>query len=148
MTDEDRFEQELAALRPRGVSAELQRRIAKDLGATPLVDASPARSVWRSAAVVSGLLAASLVAVVVWRGGGRTVDLRSNPALESNIPAPFDTSFPTLWSYRRALSRSSHTLEELLSRHAAQALEHKSGGAPDLLAARFNSDLDSFWGEL
>ena len=61
---------------------------------------------------------------------------------------PFDKMVPSVWSYRSALSRSTQTLEDLLSRHAAQTLEHKSGGAPDLLAARFNSDPDSFLGEL
>jgi hypothetical protein len=148
MTDDERFELELATLRPRGPSAELRQRIAEDFAATPRRDVIQARRLWQSWAVLGGLLAASLVAAIVWRGGGRAVDLQSTPALESNVAMPFDETAPSVWYYRSALARSSHTLDELLSRHAAQTLEHKPGGAPDLLAARFNSDLDSFWGEL
>jgi hypothetical protein len=148
MTSEDRFEQELAALQPRGPSAELRRRIAEDLAATPRREVVRITHVWRSWAVVGGLLAASLVAVVVWRGGGPTIELPANPPLETNVATAFDESFPTLWSYRCALSRSSQSLDELLSRHAAQTLEHKAGGAPVLIVARFNSEMESLLGEL
>jgi hypothetical protein len=96
---------------------------------------------------MGGLLAASLVVVILWRGGGRAVELQSN-ASDTSVAMPFDKSAPSIWSYRSALARSSHTLDELLSRHAAQTLEQKAGGAPDLLAARFNSNMDSFLGEL
>jgi hypothetical protein len=158
MTDDDRFELELAALRPRRPSAELKQRIAQELAET----ISPTRSVseeldltypqraslTRRVSMVGGLLAASLLAAIVWRGGGQADEVQQVPTLEANVATAFDKTSPTVWSYHRAVLQSSHSLEDVLNKFDAHTLEHKSGGAPDLLAARFNSDLDSFLGEL
>jgi hypothetical protein len=170
MTDDSQFEQELAALDPRRPSAELQRRIAEDLvAAPPDYLASPHRlsrtinlnsyhaplpvphrdrARGYAAALVGGLLAASLLALIVWRGGGQVDEAPPAPTLESSIAAAFDKSSPSLWSYRSALFHSSDSLEDVLNKYDANTLEHKAGGAPGLLAARFHSDIDSFLGEL
>jgi hypothetical protein len=171
MTDDSQFEQELAALDPRRLSAELQRRIAEDLAAAPPNDlASPhrlsrtsnlnsyhaplpvpqrdrARGIW-AALVVGGVLAASLVAVIAWRGPGHADEAQPVPTIEASVAAAFDKSSPSLWSYRSALFHSSDSLDDVLTKYDANTLEHKAGGAPALLAARFHSDIDSFLGEL
>jgi hypothetical protein len=170
MTDDDRFELELAALRPRSPSAELKRRIAEELAGTPSDNGQPSSTCWwincRSwfatplpvphsspargykAALVAGTLAASLLAAIVWRGRGPADEMQLVPTLEASVTTAFDGRSPSIWTYRSALLQSPDSLNDVLNEHDAHTLEHKAGGAPDLLAARFNSDLDSFLGEL
>lgn len=148
MTEFDPLELELAAMRPREPSAGLKRRIASQLAAMPLRQpAHGHRQVWRGAAFVGGLLAASLAAVVAWRGGIQNVTPQPDRTLEANLTMAFDNSSPSWWSYRSTLSRAPEALDELLDRHAAETLEHKAGGAPVAVLARWNSEIDSLLGE-
>jgi hypothetical protein len=170
MTDKDRFEQELASLQPRRPSEELKRRVAEELATTPTKNGRPPRYWWATrtksilktplpvlhrlparnyaAALLGGALAAGLAAVILWRGNGESVELQPVAALEANVTTAFDKSLPSIWSFRCALSGPRTSLDEVLDKYGARTLEHKAGGAPDLLAARFHSDLDSFFGEL
>jgi hypothetical protein len=95
------------------------------------------------------LLAASLAAVILWRGDNRTNDADAQAATtELDLHTAFDESSPSLWSYRSAVLQSSDSLHYVLNKYDAHTLVHKAGGAPDLLVPRFNSDIDSILGEL
>jgi hypothetical protein len=98
--------------------------------------------------LVGGLLAAGLAAVIVWRGSSEPIALQPVPTLEANVATAFDKSLPSIWSFRCALSQPRPALDEVLDKYGNQTLEQKSGGAPVLLVARFNSDMDSLLGEL
>jgi hypothetical protein len=150
MNQHDSLELELAALRPHAPSPELMKRIAERLGAAPSAEPRQRTSkAWRRGAIVSTLLAASLAAIVLWRGDARTSDA-DVPAvtIELDLRTALDESSPSLWSYRRAVLQSSGSLDDVLNRFDVRTFEPKAGGAPDLLAARYHSDNDSFWREL
>lgn len=147
MTEYDPLELELAALRPREPSAELKGQIARRLDATALSRTEERQSLWRASAFVGGLLAASLAAIVAWQGGNQ----RRAPepaALDVNISAAFDESLPSVWTYRRALSKSPYALDVLLDKHSAQTRDGKSVDAPVFALVRLNSETDSLLGEL
>jgi hypothetical protein len=147
MTDYDPLESELAALRPHQPSAELKRRIAGSLAEGSLRPKTENSSLWRGAALVGGLLAASLAAVLVWQGGNQRF-LPEPIEMTDHIAFDFDESLPSLWSYRAAMRHSPGSLETLFDKHAEQTLAHKSGGAPAFVFARSNLTNDSWLGEL
>jgi hypothetical protein len=122
--NDDRLENELAALRP----VEPCERLAERIGARLAVEAkAPAATkrygtrrvpatYWLVGAVAAGLL----VAVAIWRSGDRTQD--AVPPLEpaqSPLAAALDDSLPSVWAYRRALA-SPDALEPLLDQHASR----------------------------
>jgi hypothetical protein len=151
MTEHDPLELELVALRPRKPSAELTQRIADRLTTVPIEPAARGRRpVWTRAALLGGLLAASMLAVVIWHGRepAQQAPAATLPTLDADLDAAFDESSPSLWSYRSGLSQSSHTLDQLLDKYAVQSFEHQPGGAPGSVLARFNSDTNSLLGEL
>jgi hypothetical protein len=111
----DPLEAELAALRPQDVSPELRRRVAERLADPP-----PARSrrLWRIV-VAAGLMAACHAgALLLIRGGCRTVEIPVPPAPPVVTD---DDSLPTFLVYRRALAGSPDELDALLDRHAGRA---------------------------
>jgi hypothetical protein len=114
----DPLEAELSALRPLEVSPELRRRIAERLADSPPAKYRPA---WRFA-LVGGLAAACLAAVLVrWGGGG---GVKPTPIVVAVPPAQVvdvERSGTTLLAYQRALARSPEELDALLDRDAANA---------------------------
>jgi len=145
MNDHDSLELELAALRPRGPSAALKKRIADRLAQdAPQRSESQSNSQWRMAAIVGWLLAASLASVMVWRGGPAAVRVESvGPQLDPALAAAFRESSPSIWAYGRAMRRSPEALDELLDRHAMHTLEAKQGSGPNLLMANAHFEIDT-----
>ena len=116
----DPLEALLSALRPHEVSPGLRQRIAERLG-----DSSPKKRQrpWRIA-LVGGLAAACLAAVLFRWGGDRGVE--PGPIAGQPQPAPpvmvVDSGF-TLLAYQRALARSPEDLDALLAKDAVVAPE-------------------------
>jgi hypothetical protein len=112
----DPIEAELSSLRPREVSPELYRRVARGLAAP-----SPRKTyrLWRPA-LVAGLAAACLAAIAFHRGGSGVVG--PGPIDRRSVPAvAVDDSRPMLLAYQRALARSPEALGALLDKHAQAA---------------------------
>lgn len=114
----DAFEEELAAFQPLEVSPELRRRIGGRLAGSSWRRSGQAWTI----AVVSGLAAAGLAAVLIRRPDSPKVDpdpgshaMPQQPATSGRDAEPL----PTLQAYRLALSRSPEVLDALLDRHAA-----------------------------
>ena len=117
----DPLETELSAIRPREVSPGLRGRIAERLADPPRAR----RGTWRLA-LVGGLAAACLAAVLLRWGGGHgggagptPVVVRPEPAPPDPVKAEVEDVEPTLLAYERALARSPDDLDALLSRRAA-----------------------------
>ena len=118
----DPLEAELSALRPLEVSPDLRRRVAELLFEAP--PASPWRP-WRLA-LVGGLAAACLAAVVVRWAGGRRVGPDSVVVHPPDAPAAsVEDAGPSLLAYERAFARSPEELDALLNKHALVAPESK-----------------------
>jgi hypothetical protein len=115
----DPLEAELTALRPREVSPGLRQRVAERLAEFPTVKSIRP---WRLA-LASGLAAACLAVVLLWRegGGGGISDL--DPVLPPQPPPSVVEQRPTLLAYERALGRSPEALDALLSKHAVTSPE-------------------------
>jgi hypothetical protein len=117
----DPIEAELEALRPRGVSAELGRRIAERLSVTHME-----RQRWPWGPALAGALAAACLAAVLlgWRGRD------SEPSKNGGQPyAPIavnGNAKPTVLVYHRALAQSSGALDLLLDKHAARTFPPES----------------------
>ena len=112
----DPLETELEALRPRGVSPELERRITERLAETRIVRR---RLPWGPA--LAGALAAACVAAVLLAWGDRGYE-RNGIDSEPPVVVVNGNSKPTVQAYRRALAQSSQTLDALLDKHAARTL--------------------------
>ena len=124
MNDEfDPLEAELAALRPRSVSPDLEQRIAAELSRDV---APPQRRGWLIA-IAAGALAASLLAALwLWRGGGETAEVDGpGPAPEMPLAAALDPALPSVWSYRPA-SVQAGDLDQLLDQHAGRGASPRS----------------------
>jgi hypothetical protein len=147
MIEHERFEQELGALRPREPSAELKRRIANRLAATPAHPAKEQPPFWRGSALVGGLLAASLAAIVAWQVGRPTTNEAPAASLDVDVAYVFDESLPSLWTYRRTLSQEAQSVNRLLDRHASGRHESAPAAAA-FMVARSGFDVDRITGEL
>ena len=128
----DPLEEELAALRPREPSPDLEQAIAERLSPA-VVDGAASRppllsnkkrgekKSWRwvlglAAGAVAGGIA---VAVLLPRGGdrppaGEPLDKAPQPLVTS----AFDAALPAVWQYHSALVRSPSEIDALLDEHA------------------------------
>jgi hypothetical protein len=150
MTEHDPLELELSSLRPHRLSVNTRNRIAERLSTSP---PGKPRSVWTSTwlrgALVTGTLAASTAAIVLWRG--ETSPIQPNERMEQlelELSAAFDQSLPTVWSYQRALMRSPQAIEGLLDAHSIRSLQPRRDSTPPVVLARFVFRTDSLIGEL
>jgi hypothetical protein len=125
MNEYDPLELELSALRPRDISAETKQCIAESLSASPSPDRRPIRNAaWLRGALIIGTLAASLAAIVLWRGGARpSRPDASMENIELSRAAAFDRSLPSAWSYRQALIESPEALDGLLDAQSIRSLQ-------------------------
>jgi hypothetical protein len=131
VTEHDPLELELAALRPREPSAALKRRIADALVVPAPTHVKLRPTAWRRASVAGGLLAASLLAVTVWRGDMRIAQV--NPTLEAidrDLIFALDSSLPSVWSYQQALNRSTEVFDGLLDAHSRRTFPTKEDALP------------------
>ena len=106
MNEHDSLEAELSALQPCGPSAQLRRRIATSLAPTT---SSPTRQQWADVgwrALVGGLVATGLVALVVWPGEFRKIGPEPRATVQSAVVTAFDNAFPSLWVASTAILRS------------------------------------------
>jgi hypothetical protein len=147
MIEHERFEQELRALQPREPSAELTRRIASRLAATPAHPAKEQPPFWRGSALVGGLLAASVAAIIAWQGGRPSTEEAPSASLDVDVANVFDESLPSLWTYRRTLSREAQSVNRLLDRHASGGRDSAPPAAA-FIVARSGFDVDRMTGEL
>jgi len=147
MTEYDPLEIELAALRPVEPSAALRRQIANRLAAASTGRTNVRRSFWRGGGMVGGLLAASLAAVLAWHDDHQESQSQPAAALDIDVATMFDTAFPSLWSYRSALSQQPQSLDELLDQYVVHTRE-PSPETPAFVVARWNSEFDAFTGEM
>jgi hypothetical protein len=149
MTEFDALETELAAMRPRKPSGKLKTRIAEQLtSAPPRSIQTPPHGVQRRVAIIGGLAAACLAAIVIWR--------ELIPAMENGPPQAshdllvaraFDSGSPSVWSYRKALTQSSESLAELFDQHSAQEPGSNARHVPVHAFARLDSNINDLFGE-
>ncbi len=122
MNDEhDPFEAELHNLRPREISQDLQRRIALDLAADRTASSTQK---WRGRlALAGGLVAASLLAAVLWpRGHEEPIPKVRITSPISPQPLEVPEPMPTFRAYQIALRQSPEAVEALADRYAALSL--------------------------
>jgi hypothetical protein len=139
----DRLEAELSTLKPHDASPELKQRIANELETDVLVSAkSRERRIWWSGAMAGGLVAACLAIGLLLRPApvGKPETESPLPPLQVPVAAAFDDALPTVWTYRRALTRSPQELDALLDRHAALAAPRGARTSTHLFI-RFDSEL-------
>jgi hypothetical protein len=150
MSEFESLERELAEMRPRQPSAELKARIAERLAPSTQgsIQTAPRRVRMRFA-IIGGLVAASLAAVVIWRGRGPRVE--SDPQtmpVESLLAASLDPGAPSAWAYRSALVSSPVSVESLLDQHSAHGRAAKPVKLNVNAFARLDSDMNKLFGEL
>jgi hypothetical protein len=128
--DEQNLERELAALRPRAASRELEQRIAHELAVRPAAVGRGGR-VWLAIGGAAAVAAMALMAVVLWRSDrAAQQERRIEPAAQ--IAAAFDDRQPSLGTYQRALRRSLAEAEALLDQHASVSSADHSAREEDL----------------
>ena len=110
----DPLEDELSALRPQPVSADLRRRVGERLSAPP----SSRRWLW-GIAIAGVLVAGGLIAFV--RPNRPEPAPPVPPAVVVPQPAPpeSESPAPSVLAYRQALARSPEALDALLDQQAA-----------------------------
>jgi hypothetical protein len=150
MSEFDALEKELAEMRPRQPSSGLKSRIAGQLEPSTerLIRTTP-RRVRIRVAMIGGLAAAGLAAILFW--WGRVPRIRSDPPISPDellLATPLDPYAPSVWSYRSALARSPVSVESLLDRHSIEGRAGKSVDMNINAFARFDSDLNDSFGEL
>jgi hypothetical protein len=150
MTEFDSLERELAAMRPRQHSAELNSRIAASLEpAMTRPMRSTRQSAGRRVAMIGGLVAACLAAVAIWLANRSQVDTHSQDGRpESLLATAFDPTFPSVWTYRHAVIHSPDSLDALLERHAKVTRESRRDSMPLHAFARLDSKTNDNSGEL
>jgi hypothetical protein len=141
MTNYDPLELELAVLRPQEPSEDLKHRIAERLAEPALHRADSRTRRFRRMAVTAGVLAASAMAVIVWRGDVNTTETDAcRRAIESDLSLALDSSYPSIWSYGRALRQSTESFDGLLDRHSRQMLSAPEDAPPLMRLASFVSN--------
>jgi hypothetical protein len=127
----DPLEAELESLRPLDVSPPARQRIANELNAAPPASAdSPRRFVhWSAPSTI--LVAACLLIALALRPAATVKPPAINSEPEQvSLTAAFDDALPSVWTYRRALERSTIAAEDLLDKHAALAPRSQSSSTP------------------
>jgi hypothetical protein len=149
MSEFESLEKELAEIRPRQPSAELKARIAERLQpSTRSIETAP-RRVQIRVAVVRGLVAAGLAAIVFWLGRISRIESQpQDPTQQLPMASAFDFDAPSAWSYRAALGQSPDSLEALLDRPSAGGRPFGSGHLNVHAFARIDSDMNDKFGEL
>lgn len=115
------LEAELRSMRPAAFPAEMRERVGRTLEAHA---GKPRGGLWLAAGALAAAACVVVGAAVALRGIGNP----SPPKPQVVVVAPpqsqplSDESRPALANYRRALSRSTGELDELLDRHAARSL--------------------------
>jgi hypothetical protein len=149
MTEFDALETELAAMRPRQPSDGLKSRIAERLASSsPRSIQPPSRRVRRRVAMIGGLAAACLAAIVIWRElipGAENWPQQVSQDLF--VAGAFNSDSPSVWSYRKALTHSSESLAELLDQHSAKEPGSNAGYVPVHAFARLDSNINNLLGE-
>jgi hypothetical protein len=148
MSEFESLERELAEMRPRQPSAELKARIADRLALSTRgsIQTGPRRVGFR-VAIVGGLIAASLSAVVFW--WGRVPRVGSDPQtmpVESLLATPLDPGAPSVWAYRSALVHSPVSVESLLDQHSVKGRAAQSVALSVNAFARLDSDISKLFG--
>jgi hypothetical protein len=149
----DPLEAELAALEPRGPTAELSRRIAEHLEreATPEAAVAPKQQTIRRilSVVMIATVAASLLLAIVLRRSDYIPPADPLPdRLQPPLATAFDPSLPSVWTYYRAVSAAPDEIDALLDKHASARAQP---ARPELHVSTFpmvSTDLQSFLGEL
>jgi hypothetical protein len=135
----DPLETELSALRPREVSPELRQRVAERLADAP---PSMARRLW-VIVLASGLAAACLIWILLWRGRSRVEPEPFVKELPPPLPVEVEEPAPTLLAYQRALARSPQDLDALLEGQATNTPEP----VPFSAFTRSKATLDALLGD-
>jgi hypothetical protein len=151
----DPLEAELMALKPQPLSPELKTRIAGELARGSessgwVWAAKRTTGRWPVAlATALGLAACLLAALFIRQHGVR------NPAVDPPRELPhaplaisFDSSLPTLWTYRRALSGPPNELDALLNMHAGSVSPAAERFVHVSAFPRASAELQSLLGEL
>jgi hypothetical protein len=127
----DSLEAELKALRPHGLSPQSRQRIASELNAAQPAPITPRSRLARLSAPIALLVAACLLIAFVLRPASNIHPPEVQLA-PPHVPstAAFDDALPTVWTYRRALTRSPLAAEDLLDKHAALAPRGHSSSSP------------------
>jgi hypothetical protein len=149
MTEFDVLETELAAMRPRQPSDELKTRIAERLASSPPRSTQPpSRRVQRRVAMIGGLMAACLAAIVIWRELiPGTEHVPPQAAQDLLVARALDLGSPSVWSYRKALTYSSDSLAELLDQHSIKEPGSNGEHVSVHAFARFDSNINDLLGE-
>jgi hypothetical protein len=128
----------------------LKARIADRLQpSTPRSIETAPRRVQIRVAVVRGLVAAGLAAIVFWLGRISRIDSQpQDPTQPLHMASAFDFDAPSVWSYRTALGRSPDSLDALLDQPSAGGRPFGSGHLNVHAFARIDSDLNDNFGEL
>ncbi len=127
----DSLEAELKALRPYDLSPQTRQRIANALQISQPEPAASRSSLVRWSAPLTLLVAACLLIAFVLRPASNIHPPEVQLA-PPHVPstAAFDDALPTVWTYRRALTRSPLAAEDLLDKHAALAPRSHSSSSP------------------
>jgi hypothetical protein len=115
--DDVRLERELASMRPRPPSQDLQRRLAAELSIEPR--RRPNSRVTIALALAGSVVLAVLLVAVLGRRQSEHIERPSSePAMP--VAAALDEALPSVWTYRRAVADPAYDLDELLDRHRGQ----------------------------
>lgn len=124
MNEHDPLEAELASLRPAPTSPQLRDRISRSLlpevisNGCDQPNPGAARQAEPTWAFASAILAASILALLLWRTAERAPQRRGTPIARNESAAALDPALPSLWTYRSALAADSQELDALLAEHA------------------------------
>ena len=119
------MEAELQSMRPAAPAADLEQRVGRALAARA---GTPRAGLWLAAGALAAAACVVVGAAVALRGIGNPRPVTPQVAVVAHpqsrpLPQPMpDETRPALVNYRRALSRSTADLDELLDRHAAGSL--------------------------
>jgi hypothetical protein len=119
--EHDDLEAELHSLRPHELSPGLPERIAASLAADRNV--AWRRKLHGQLALLGGLVAASLLAIVLWpQGNGSHLPTAPVATPFLTRPSVVEEPLPTFRAYQRALIQSPEAVEALVDKYAALSL--------------------------